>query len=330
MRSPQVTITKDDPGKVSRTNLIKCWIIPSTIQQIGVERMADLQKENYDRRILEFLQKKQTATNTAIAKEFALEEKQVNEILNTLRNEGLVQFQQELRLTRGELIMAKITGKGTTALTAMKVEPAKSSQNIYYNFDRIFKAFQFAGEAHKDEFRKGTAVPYLVHPMDVMSILMKNGASEDLAIAGLLHDILEDTPRTREDIRRSFGDSVTSLVEGASESETLTNGVSNDEKKKTWKQRKSEKIEKARTSGRDLRLLICADKLANIRDLLEDLHASGESVWTKFNAPKDQESWYYHEIASAMVSADDSDISKTRAYEELKSCIRQVFDPRTV
>jgi DNA-binding MarR family transcriptional regulator len=280
-----------------------------------------------DRRILEFLLKKQSATNTAIAKEFSLDEKQVNQILNDLRQEGFVQFQQELHLTRHELIMAKITGKGTTALQTLKVEPKPDNSGVGYDFNRISKAFEFASEAHKNEFRKGTTIPYIVHPLDVLSILLKNGASEDLSIAGLLHDVLEDTPRSREEIRISFGDSVGLLVEDASENEELTKGVSNEEKKKTWKIRKSQKIEKVRTSGRELRLLICADKLSNIRDLIEDLHSNGEVVWGKFNASKDQQSWYYHEIAAAMASpkGEDSDISQTLAYQELTRSIREVF-----
>ncbi len=287
---------------------------------------SDSQNEN-ERRILEFLQKKESATNTSIAKEFSLAEKEVNEILHELRRDGYVQFQQELHVTRGELIMARITGKGTTALEATKVPASKSNPMAGYDYNRISRAIEFAAGAHKDEFRKGSTIPYIVHPLDVLSILLKNGASEDLAIAGVLHDVLEDTPRTRKEIRRNFGNAVGSLVEAASESEELTKGVSNEEKKKTWKLRKSQKIEKVRTSGRDVRLLICADKLANIRDLFEDWHSSGEDVWAKFNASKEQQAWYYHEIASAMITppGGTSDISKMSAYRELERCIREVF-----
>jgi (p)ppGpp synthase/HD superfamily hydrolase len=276
--------------------------------------------------ILGYLQKKQTATNTAIAKEFSLNEKDVNKILNRMRQAGLVQFQQELHLTRGDLIMAKISGKGTTTLLSPKTEPIRQLDSGY-DFGRISEAFEFASAAHKEGFRKGKMVPYIVHPLDVFSILLKNGATEDLAIAGLLHDVLEDTSRTRDEVRKNFGDAVGNLVEGASESEKLTKGVSNDEKKKTWKLRKTERIEKVKNSGRDLRLLICADKLSNIRDLLEDLHSDGENIWTKFNSSKDEQSWYYHEMASAMAtpSGNESDISKTIMYGELQRCIHEVF-----
>jgi len=284
-------------------------------------------QDNIERRVLEFLQKKQTATNTAIAKEFSLEEKSVNEILNKMRQEGLVQFQQELRLTRGELIMTKISGKGTTSLQSVKTEAKQSNARELYDFDRLSTAIRFAAYAHQDEFRKGTTIPYIVHPLDVVSILLKNGGSEDLVIAGVLHDVLEDTPHSRKEIRKNFGDSVGTLVEGASESEALTKGISNEEKKKTWKLRKTERIKKVKTSGRELRLLICAYKLANIRDLLGDLHTQGEGVWEKFNSSKQEQAWYYREMASAMASpkGGDADISALPAYQELTSCMLEVF-----
>ena len=288
--------------------------------------MSDSQN-NIERRILEFLSKKQTATNTAIAKEFSVEEKSVNEILNKLREEGLVQFQQELRLTRGELIMAKISPKGTTVIQSTKTESTPAQTRRSFDFDHLSSAIRFAAYAHQNEFRKGGTTPYIVHPLDVLSILLKNGAGEDLAIAGVLHDVLEDTPHSRKEIRRNFGDMVGTLVEGASESEALTKGISNEDKKKTWKLRKTERIEKVKTSGGELRLLICADKLANIRDLLVDLHSQGEDVWKKFNASKEEQEWYYREMTSAMASPKgaEADISGTSAYQELTACIREVF-----
>ena len=279
-----------------------------------------------ERRILEFLEKKQSATNTAIAKEFALDEKEVNEILHELQKNWLVQFQQDLHLSRGELIMAKITVKGTTELLSMK-SGTRSGVSTGYDLARISRAIDFAVEAHKNQYRKRTKVPYLVHPLDVLSILLKSGASGDLAIAGVLHDVLEDTPRTKKEVQRNFGNGIGELVEGASESEEMTRGVSNEEKKRTWKLRKTQKIEKVMASGRDLRLLICADMLANIRDLLENQHSVGDRVWEKFNATRDDEEWYYRKIASALVSPGEegSDISGASAYRELVRCIEQVF-----
>jgi len=283
-----------------------------------------------ERRVLEFLKQKQTATNTSMAKELSLSEKMVNEILHVLRQSGYIQFIQDFHLTRGELIMAKITGKGITSLQGMPAPSSgEKSAGGGYNFDKISRAIAFASEAHRAEFRKGNTIPYIVHPLDVLSILLKNGASEDLAIAGVLHDVLEDTPRSRDEIRQNFGDKVCSLVEDASEEEKLTKGVSNEEKKKTWKLRKQQKINKVRDSGRDLRLLICADKLANIRDMIADYRIVGDALWSKFNASKDQESWYYHEMALALISTNTRDpsvnIADTSMFRELDNCIQLTF-----
>jgi len=290
--------------------------------------MPDFQKD--ERRILEFLRQKQEATNISMTKELSLSDKIVNEILHVLRQSGYVQFIQDFHLTRGELIMAKITGKGITALQTMTTSiTIEKPIGEGYDFDRISRAIAFAADAHKAEFRKESTIPYIVHPLDVFSILLKYGAGEDLAIAGVLHDVLEDTSKSRDEIRQDFGDKVCSLVVGASEEEKLTKGVSNEEKKKTWKLRKQQKIDKVRGSDRDLRLLICADKLANIRDVLTDYLVSGDALWSKFNASKDQESWYYHEMALALISPNNlgpsASIADTSMYRELENCIRQVF-----
>src|SRR5271169_5359036 len=204
-------------------------------------RMSDSEKN--ERRVLEFLKKKQEATNTALTKELSLSEKDVNEILHVLRQSGYVQFIQDFHLLRGELIMARITNRGLMFVESLTA-PSTKSANAGYDFVRISRAIAFAADAYRSEFRKGSTIPYIVHPLDVLSILLKNGADEDLAIAGVLHDVLEDTPRTRNEIKRNFGEKVLLLVIDASEDEKLTKGVSNEEKKKTWKARKEHKIEK--------------------------------------------------------------------------------------
>src|SRR5450631_1910449 len=92
----------------------------------------------------------------------------------------------------------------------------------------IFAALRFAGDAHSGQFRKGTRVPYLIHPLNVAKILLDCGCSDELAVAGLLHDTVEDTAVTLEQIRASFGDAVARLVEFATEPEKLW----------TWERRK--------------------------------------------------------------------------------------------
>ena len=281
-----------------------------------------------ERRVLEFLKSRETSSNTGISKELSMEEKKVNEILHVLRQGGFVLFKQNFHLTRGELMVVKITNRAMTALQEQPVMSA-SSPETGYNFHRISDAVAFAIEAHKAGFRKGGNIPYVVHPLDVMSILLKSGARENLAIAGVLHDVAEDTDYTLQDIKARFGEAVADLVEGASEPEELTKGVSREEKRKTWKLRKSQKIEQMKGASPELRLLICADKLANLRDLLADYHSQGEAVWSRFNATKDEESWYYHSIAEAIAQPhaqdQNSSLRDTLAFKELSQCIREVF-----
>jgi (p)ppGpp synthase/HD superfamily hydrolase len=282
-----------------------------------------------ERRVLEFLKDKETSTNAGIAKELSLDEKMVNEILHVLRQSGWILFKQDFHLSRGELMVVKISNRGVLALEEKKVNGAVPAKASGYDFVRIASAVQFAMEAHKEEFRKGTTIPYIVHPLDVLSILLKNGAGEDLAIAGVLHDVTEDTDYTLQDIQTKFGDAVALLVEGASEPEELTKGVSNEEKRKTWKLRKSQKIEKMKHASRELRLLTCADKLANIRDIISNYQSQGDALWSKFNASKEEESWYYHQIAEAMAQPDQKDSSSSLkdslAFKELETSIRELF-----
>ena len=224
-------------------------------------------------------------------------------------------------------MVVKIANKGVTALQEKQSGAPVPTKVTSYDFVRLATAVEFAMEAHKEEVRKGTTIPYIVHPLDVLSILLKNGAGEDLAIAGVLHDVTEDTDYTLQDIQARFGDKVAILVEGASEPEALTKGVSNENKKKTWKLRKSQKIEKMKHASQELKLLTCADKVANIRDILADYRTQGDGLWSKFNASKEEESWYYHQMAEAMGPSGekDSGIRESQAYGELERNIQDLF-----
>ena len=100
-------------------------------------------------------------------------------------------------------------------------------------------------------------------------------------------------------------------------------------KRKTWKLRKSHKIEKMKHASQELRLLTCADKLANIRDILADYQSQGDALWSKFNASKEEESWYYHQIAEAMAQPDEknssSGIKNSQAFKEIETSIQELF-----
>ena len=120
-----------------------------------------------------------------------------------------------------------------------------------------------------------------------------------MIIAGLLHDVVEDEDVTLSDIRDVFGDEVAALVDGASEPEELINADGG--KSNTWPERKAHTIEFIKNADRDMKLLSCADKLANIRDIIRDYDRLGDGVWDIFNASKNSVAWYYISMLDALV-----------------------------
>ena len=147
--------------------------------------------------------------------------------------------------------------------------------------DPLHRAIRFAEQAHRGQKRKGSDVAYITHPMEVLQLLTEMGASRELLMAGVLHDTVEDTEVTIDEIRQQFGDRVASLV-----------GSHTEDKSKTWRQRKQATLDELRTAERDVKLLILADKVSNLRSMLWDYRQLGEKLWERFNAPKELQSWY--------------------------------------
>jgi len=173
----------------------------------------------------------------------------------------------------------------------------------------IQKAIYFAAMKHDGQYRRNRPVPYIVHPMDVMYILTKNGSSQDTIVAGILHDTIEDTNTTLEEIRRHFGDTIAEMVSSETEDKT-----------KTWDERKQFQIDLLATESLEHHEICCADKLSNLKDLYHDLNDNGEVVWNKFRAPKEKICWYYGEIIKHLDLVKD-----TRMYKELCKYYKLVF-----
>ena len=177
------------------------------------------------------------------------------------------------------------------------------------NIQNLHNAIIFATLAHEGQVRKGTNIPYIVHPMEVMRILIENNCPETVIIAGILHDTLEDTPTKAEDIVQTFGQDVYDLVRSESE-----------DKSKSWKERKQATIDHLANASKEVQLVCCADKLSNIVTIYSDLQAIGEKVFERFNAPKDQVKWYYQEIAKALNKIDEYPMKK-----EFEGFVEKVF-----
>lgn len=149
----------------------------------------------------------------------------------------------------------------------------------------IHNAIIFATVKHQNQKRKGTDIPYIVHPMEVMQILIACRAAPHVIIAGILHDTLEDTDTTPNEIADLFGLEVLRLVQTESE-----------DKSKTWKERKKHTIDCLKTDSVETMQVCCADKLSNIRSMNVDFDSIGEKLWERFNASKTDITWYYESI----------------------------------
>ena len=164
----------------------------------------------------------------------------------------------------------------------------------------IFEAIRFAVEAHSGQYRKGTNIPYISHLINVMKILCENNCKEEIIVAGVLHDVLEDTPVKVEELEANFGTEVAFLVIGATETEKLSKTRKRSDKE-SWKERKQQTINFLTEEATcDQLLVTSADKLDNLRAIRDDYGRMGETLWTRFNAGKEEQKWYYTAIAAAI------------------------------
>lgn len=147
--------------------------------------------------------------------------------------------------------------------------------------NQVEKAFQFALKKHEGQFRKGTDTPYITHPFAVAMLLKEYRYSDEVIAAGLLHDTLEDTETTEQELRQHFGVEVLELVLAASEST----------KHLAWELRKLQTIEELPRKSKEQLGVIIADKLHNIRSIQADCDEVGERVWDRFNRGKREQSW---------------------------------------
>jgi (p)ppGpp synthase/HD superfamily hydrolase len=167
---------------------------------------------------------------------------------------------------------------------------------------RFERASLYAARLHAKQFRKGTNRPYVGHLLAVVSIVIQFGGDEDMAIAALLHDAVEDQgglPRLRE-IQRKFGKRVARIVDGCTDAYV--------EPKPPWLQRKREYLNRVADAPADVQLVSAADKLANARDILQDVRSGGPGVFERFNGKVDGTLWYYRSIVQEFRKAGHKDL----------------------
>lgn len=196
-------------------------------------------------------------------------------------------------------------------------QPQRTQRKIKLG-PRFLRALAFAAEKHAGQTRKASTIPYIAHLMGVASLVLEAGGDEDLAIAALLHDVVEDcggTPMLKE-VRRRFGSRVAKVVEGCTDADT--------DPKPPWRERKESYIRHLRKADTDTRLVSAADKLNNVRSILADYRQIGESVWSRFNGGREGTLWYYRTLRDEFLRRKPNRVTKEfdLAVKELESLAR--------
>jgi (p)ppGpp synthase/HD superfamily hydrolase len=159
----------------------------------------------------------------------------------------------------------------------------------------IDRALVVSATAHRNQVRKGSQVPYVIHPVHVALLLIRHQFPDEVIIAALLHDVVEDTSITLAELQAEFGEEVARLV--AAVSEQKTEGA----EPLPWKVRKEAQLRKLGHADRHIAAIKTADALHNLQATLSDLKRRGPQVWTHFRASQSEQLWYYrslHEVLS--------------------------------
>ena len=184
------------------------------------------------------------------------------------------------------------------------------------NTELCDRAIVFAVRAHSGVERRGKGFPYIIHPMEAMAIVATMTSDQELLAAAALHDTVEDTDVTVEDLRRAFGDRVASLV--ADESDILIEGQS---KSQSWQARKTTAIAHLAGASHEAKIVALGDKLSNMRAIARDYAVQGDALWQLFHVKdKKLHEWHYRGLASALKELEGS-----FAYQEFISLIDKVF-----
>ena len=189
--------------------------------------------------------------------------------------------------------------------------------NAPLNTTLLDRAIIFAVKAHAGTERRGKGYPYIVHPLEAVEIVATMTPDQEMLAAAALHDTVEDTDVTVEQIRAEFGERIASLV--ADESEERPEGVSDEA---SWHDRKRAAINRLAKASHDAKIVALGDKLSNMRAIARDYAEIGDALWNRFHSkdPKDHE-WHYRGLADAL-----RELSDTFAFQEFERLINQVFD----
>ncbi len=168
-------------------------------------------------------------------------------------------------------------------------------------------AISYATIKHDGQKRKMDHAPYISHPYRVAMLLMQQNYPEHVVIAGLLHDVVEDTDSTLTEIEERFGVDVARLVSYASE----------PDKSLSWQERKQHTIEAIKTAPLEAKLVVCADKIDNLSSILENEQQIGSTIWDSFKRGKQDQQWYYSTIYESLTTNIDESPALFSTYQKL-------------
>jgi myo-inositol-1(or 4)-monophosphatase len=180
------------------------------------------------------------------------------------------------------------------------------------------KAVIFAAAAHSGMTRKGSRIPYLSHPVEAAAIVAEMTDDQELITAAVLHDVIEDTEVTVQDLTIYFGERIAYYV-----------GCETEDKRRelppeaTWMFRKQESINfLLNRADRNAKMLALADKLSNLRSIARDVKSLGEKLWERFNQKdKAMHGWMYREAADAL-----KELSEYPVWQEYDRLVTEVFE----
>lgn len=174
----------------------------------------------------------------------------------------------------------------------------------------ITRATVFAAKAHDGARRKGSGMPYILHPMEAACIVSAMTRRSDLIAAAMLHDVLEDTPVTYEELREEFGEKIADIVR-----------METEDKTKSWQERKGRTIEKLPFRDDSVKMVTLGDKLSNMRATYFDYKIIGDQIWQRFRVTdKKLHAWYYHGLLKGFES-----LRGLEAFAEFEELVLKVF-----
>lgn len=188
--------------------------------------------------------------------------------------------------------------------------------NTPMNTELVDRAIIFATNAHHNTERRGKGFPYIIHPLEAMTIVATMTNDSEMLAAAVLHDTIEDTDTTYDDIKKEFGERVAYLVATETDVKHAPDG-----KKLPWKERKQRDLDNLKAASREVKIIALGDKLSNMRAIARDYQTIGDELWQMFHIKdKATHAWRYQGLRDAL-----SELSDTFAFQEFDRLVRETF-----